>query len=105
MEIKGAVALITGGGSGIGRATSERLAREGAAIVIVDLDQPMGEETVRRIESASGRAAFVKADVTREADVRKALDTAVGKFGRLDILHPRPSPRAGTWWSRSICRP
>ncbi len=87
MEIKGTVAVITGGGSGIGRATSERLAREGAAIVVVDLDQPMGEETVRHIEGAGGRAAFVKADVTREADVRLALDTAVSRFGRLDILH------------------
>ncbi len=87
MEIQGTVAVITGGGSGIGRATAERLAREGAAIVVADLDQPMGEETVRRIEGAGGRAAFVRVDVTREADVRKALDTAVSKFGRLDILH------------------
>jgi NAD(P)-dependent dehydrogenase (short-subunit alcohol dehydrogenase family) len=87
MEIKGTVAVITGGGSGIGRATSERLAHEGAAVVVADLDQPMGEETVRRIEGAGGSAVFVKADVTREADMRKALDTAVSKFGRLDILH------------------
>ncbi len=87
MEIKGSVAVITGGGSGIGRATAERLASEGAAIVVADIDQPMGEETVRRIEGAGGRAAFVKADVTREADVRRMLDTAVSRFGRLDILH------------------
>ena len=87
MEIKGSVAVITGGGSGIGCATAERLAREGAAIVVADIDQPMAEETVRRIERAGGRAAFVKADVTHEADVRKMLDAAVSRFGRLDILH------------------
>ncbi len=87
MEIKGTVAVITGGGSGIGRATAERLAREGAAVVVADVDQPMGEETVRRVEGAGGRAAFVKADATREADMREVLDTAVSKFGRLDILH------------------
>ena len=87
MEIKGKVGVITGGSSGIGRATAERLAKEGAAIVVADLDEAGGAETVKRIESAGGRAVFVKADVTRIEDARRMLDTAVSKFGRLDILH------------------
>jgi NAD(P)-dependent dehydrogenase (short-subunit alcohol dehydrogenase family) len=87
MEIKGKVGVITGGSSGIGRATAERLAKEGAAIVVADLDEAGGAETVKRIERAGGRAVFVKADVTRLEDARRMLDTAVSKFGRLDILH------------------
>lgn len=87
MEIKGKAAVITGGASGIGRATAERLASEGASIVIADLDEAMGAETVKRIEGAGGRAVFVKADVTQEKDVRQMLGAALERFGRLDILH------------------
>jgi len=87
MDIKFKVGVITGGSSGIGRATSERLAKEGAAILVADLDEAGGAETVKRIESAGGRAAFVKTDVTKIDDVRRMLDTALSKFGRLDILH------------------
>jgi NAD(P)-dependent dehydrogenase (short-subunit alcohol dehydrogenase family) len=87
MEIRGKVGVITGGSSGIGRATAQRLAKEGAKIVVADLDEAGGAETVERIESAGGHAVFVKADVTRIEDARRMLDTAVSKFGRLDILH------------------
>ncbi|HYL57737.1 MAG TPA: SDR family oxidoreductase [Candidatus Acidoferrales bacterium] len=87
MEIKGKVGVITGGGSGIGRATAVRLANEGAAIVVADVDAAGGAETVKRIEATGGRAAFVQADVTKIEDARRMLDTAVSKFGRLDILH------------------
>src|SRR6202161_4082272 len=87
MDIKGKVGVITGGSSGIGRAPSERLAKEGAAIVVADLAEAGGAETVKHIESAGGRAVFVKADVTKLEDARRMLDTAVSKFGRLDILH------------------
>ncbi len=87
MEIRDKVAVITGGASGIGRATAMRLAAEGARIVIADLDEAMGKETVRAIESAGGRAALVKADVIEADDARRMLDVALSKFGRLDILH------------------
>ncbi|MGB3551347.1 MAG: SDR family oxidoreductase [Candidatus Binatus sp.] len=87
MEIKGKVGVITGGASGIGRATAQLLAKEGARIVVADLDEAGGAETVKRIESAGGHAVFVNADVTRIEDARRMLDTAVSKFGRLDILH------------------
>src|SRR6202050_3623112 len=87
MEIRGKVAVITGAGSGIGRATSIRLAHDGASIVVADVDAVGGAETVKQIESGGGRATFVKADVTQEADARKMIDTAVEKFGGLDILY------------------
>lgn len=87
MEIKDKVAVVTGGGSGIGRATAERLASEGAAVVIGDVDEAGGSESVRIIENAGGRAAYVKADVTDEKASQAMLDTAVEKFGRLDILY------------------
>jgi meso-butanediol dehydrogenase / (S,S)-butanediol dehydrogenase / diacetyl reductase len=87
MEIKGKVAVITGGASGIGRATAEMLAAGGASIVIADLVEASGNETVKAIEAAGGRAVFVKADVTNEDNSRRMLDTAVQKFGSLDILY------------------
>ncbi|MDO8430980.1 MAG: SDR family NAD(P)-dependent oxidoreductase [Candidatus Binatus sp.] len=87
MEIRGKVGVITGGGSGIGRATSERLAREGASIVVADLDEAGGIETVKRIEDAGGKAVFVRADVVKIEDTRRMFNTAITKFGRLDILH------------------
>ncbi len=87
MEIRGKAAVITGAGSGIGRAVAERLAHEGASVVVVDIDAAGGAETVKRIEGAGGKASFVRADVTSEADTRKMLDTAVQKYGGLHILH------------------
>jgi NAD(P)-dependent dehydrogenase (short-subunit alcohol dehydrogenase family) len=87
MEIVGKVAVITGGASGIGRATAERLVHEGAAVVIADLDESLGAETIKALEAKGGRAAFVKADITNEADSARMLQTAVDRFGRLDILY------------------
>ncbi len=87
MDVKGKTAVITGGASGIGRATAELLARKGAAVVIADLVEAQGAETVKEIETAGGRAAFIKADVTDEDDARRMLELAVNRFGSLDILY------------------
>jgi len=87
MDPKGKVAVITGGASGIGRATAQRLAAEGASVMIADLDEVMGAETIGLIEAAGGRAAFVKADVTDEAQSKAMLEAAVTRFGGLDILY------------------
>ena len=80
------VALITGGGSGIGRATAQLFAREGAAVVAADKIGERAEETAQLIVEAGGRAAGVQADVSVAADVQKMVDAAVAAFGRVDIL-------------------
>jgi NAD(P)-dependent dehydrogenase (short-subunit alcohol dehydrogenase family) len=84
MELRDRVAIVTGGGGpGTGRAICLRLARAGASVVVVDIDDEAGLETVHRIE---GRGAFVHADVTIEEDVRRMVSFAEESLGRLDIL-------------------
>src|SRR5579863_2143369 len=87
MEISGKTALITGGASGIGRTTARMLAARGANLMLVDVNQQLGDETVKSIEGEGGRAAFVRADVRDEAQMRHAFEQAVSRFGRLDIVY------------------
>lgn len=82
--LEGKVIMITGAGSGIGRATSLILARAGAKLLIVDLDQASGKETERLVEAAGGEGAFVSADVSNEAEVDAAVAWGVAHYGRLD---------------------
>lgn len=86
MELKGKIAVITGGGSGIGRATAQRLAREGAAVVLADVDGAATEATAAEIAQAGGRAVAVRADVSDLADARRMFETAGRHFGGIDIL-------------------
>lgn len=86
MELDGNVSLATGAGSGIGRAIALRLANEGASVVVADVDEATGAETVRLIDAAGGRAAFVRADVAREPDTRAMVEFARETFGGLDVL-------------------
>jgi NAD(P)-dependent dehydrogenase (short-subunit alcohol dehydrogenase family) len=111
MEIRGKVALVTGAGAaGTGRAIARALAERGAAVAVNDLDENGGGETVRLIEAAGGKAAFVQADMTQEDEIRAAIDFAVRTFGGLDILvnnaggTPRPHfPDAPVeHWSRTL---
>ncbi len=87
MNIDGKVAIITGAGSGIGRATAQRLASEGAAIVVADVNEAGSAETVAAIEKAGGRAAAVRVDVTRSADIDSMFAFARKTFGGFDILY------------------
>ena len=80
----GKVALVTGGASGIGRATALAFAREGAKTVVSDIDSDGGHETVHMIEDSGGEATFVPADVTMSHEVEALVDRAVGAYGRLD---------------------
>jgi NAD(P)-dependent dehydrogenase (short-subunit alcohol dehydrogenase family) len=84
-KLLGKVALVTGGTSGIGRATAIAYAQHQAKVVVVGRRMDEGEETVRLIQKAGGEAIFVQADVTKEADVKAMIDRAVSVFGRLDI--------------------
>jgi NAD(P)-dependent dehydrogenase (short-subunit alcohol dehydrogenase family) len=86
-ELTGKVALITGAASGIGRATALMLASKGAAVVVADIQEGAGRETVQQIEGAGGRAAFVRADVSDSQAVDAMVRAAVETFGGLDILH------------------
>jgi len=85
MRLENKVALVTGAGLGIGRATAILLAKEGAKVVVVDKD-PTGKETVEDIQKSGGKAIFVKADVSKAEDARRMIETCVEEFGRLDIL-------------------
>lgn len=78
--------LITGGGSGIGRATVRAFAREGARVVLGNRDERRGAETVALIEAEGGVARFVPTDVTQAADVARLVESAVSAHGRLDVL-------------------
>lgn len=81
------VALVTGAASGIGRATAIAFADSGAAVVVSDVDVTRGEETVRMIGAAGGRAVFQACDVALESDVQALVACAVKEFGRLDFAH------------------
>jgi len=87
MEIRGKVALVTGASSGIGRATAVALAREGAKVVVADVDEPGGAETVRLVREVGSEATFIKADVSTAAGVDALFGAAEKAFGGLDIVH------------------
>jgi NAD(P)-dependent dehydrogenase (short-subunit alcohol dehydrogenase family) len=84
-RFEGRVAFVTGATSGIGRATALAFAREGASVVVGDIATEGNRETARVIEQAGGRSLAVTCDVTRGEDIKAALQSAVERFGRLDI--------------------
>jgi NAD(P)-dependent dehydrogenase (short-subunit alcohol dehydrogenase family) len=86
MKLRDKVAIITGGASGIGRATALLFAREGATVVVADYDMAGGEETADAIRVAGGRALFVRVDVANGAQVEAMVRRAVEVFGGVDIL-------------------
>ncbi len=86
MFLKDKIALITGGGNGIGRATVLRFLEEGAKVAAIDLDGPGLENTCKEAEQANGRIMTVVADVSKREDVQRVVETVVKEYGRLDIL-------------------
>ncbi len=81
---EGRVALVTGAGSGIGRASAQIFAREGARVVVADLNEAGAKETVASIESAGGEAFAIRTDVTDESSVEQMIRATVERYGRLD---------------------
>ncbi|WP_426484033.1 SDR family NAD(P)-dependent oxidoreductase [Flavobacterium sp. 2] len=79
------VAFVSGGGSGIGRAVAEAYAREGAKVVLSDINVEHGEETVKIIKDSGGEAFFVKGDSSTASDNKRMVEVTVSKYGRLDI--------------------
>jgi NAD(P)-dependent dehydrogenase (short-subunit alcohol dehydrogenase family) len=86
MRLENRVALITGAGSGIGRATAIRLAQEGAKIAVLDRHAANGAETVKMITDQGCEATFIEADVSKVPDIERAVAATVSKFGELNIL-------------------
>jgi len=85
-SMKSQVAIITGGASGIGRAISLRLAREGVSVAICDINKDKAEQTAEEIRTLGSEALVVKTDVSKASDVKHAVDETLRRFGRLDFL-------------------
>jgi glucose 1-dehydrogenase len=86
MRFTNKVCIVTGGGSGIGRATCLRLADEGAAVVIADLNPEHGNQTVQAISSKGGQALFQRCDVGRSADIQAVVKAAVDRWKKIDVV-------------------
>ncbi len=86
MLLEGKTAIITGGGSGIGRAAALRFAEEGARVAVGDIDDKAGRETQRLVEDADGSTIFVPTDVSKAADAERLVREAVSAFGALHVL-------------------
>jgi NAD(P)-dependent dehydrogenase (short-subunit alcohol dehydrogenase family) len=86
-RLEGNVALITGAGSGIGRAVSILFAKEGASVAVIDVYESGGVETVETIQKNGGKATFFKCDVTKYSEIKVMVRAVLGAFGKIDVLH------------------
>ncbi|MEK3935684.1 SDR family oxidoreductase [Sporosarcina sp. FSL W7-1349] len=86
MRLENKVALITGGGTGIGKTTALQFAKEGASVVVTDIEKESGLQTVEEIRQHGGTAIFVQHDVRNEQDWMQVAEEAIGHFGKIDIL-------------------
>ncbi|QDT47793.1 Glucose 1-dehydrogenase 2 [Symmachiella dynata] len=85
-RLDGKTAIVTGGGAGIGRATSERFAAEGANVIIAEINEANGAETAEAITAAGGQCRFVSTDVTDEETIKNMVAQTISTFGRIDIV-------------------
>ncbi|MET0497944.1 MAG: glucose 1-dehydrogenase [Steroidobacteraceae bacterium] len=96
MQFENKVALVTGGASGIGRATAIAFAREGAHVLVADIAEEGGRETVQMIADKGGEAEFFRADMLKHDDIRNMVAHAVTRFGRLDCAFNNAGHRGGS---------
>lgn len=87
MGFENKVGTVTGAASGIGRASAIAFAKEGATVIVSDINEKLGQETVEIIKEFGGKAEFIRCDVTNEEDVKSLIDTTVERFGKLDFAH------------------
>jgi 3-oxoacyl-[acyl-carrier protein] reductase len=98
--LDGNIGVVTGAGSGIGKAIAVALAKAGARIVIADLNEPAGQATVRAVEAIGGKAVLQRTDVSRREDAKQLIKATVDQFGRVDILVNNAGiagPNVKTW--------
>ncbi len=100
--LEGRVALITGGGAGIGKGTARVLAERGALVAIADIDGGRAEQAAKDIEAMGGTAIALRADVAEEADVAAMVAATVAHFGRIDILHNNAAITAAEHVARDL---
>ncbi|MFZ3589513.1 SDR family NAD(P)-dependent oxidoreductase [Bacillus sp. DJP31] len=86
MRLSGKIAVITGGAAGIGRATAHRFAKEGAIVVISDIDEDGGARTLKELQEINPTALFIKTDVSKEENIQHVIETTMTKFDRIDLL-------------------
>jgi NAD(P)-dependent dehydrogenase (short-subunit alcohol dehydrogenase family) len=98
MLLANQVAVITGGAAGMGKAIALKFAEEGCSVVISDISESLGEKTADEISKMGGEAIFVRCDVTSNGQVQKMVNTAIQKFGKIDIL-ANCAGALGTAWS------
>ena len=109
-RLEGKVAVVTGGSGGIGSATVRRFVQEGAAVVCADIDDDAGEKLVRELPGTGNRAVYLHTDVADHAQVTAAVETAVERFGRIDVLFNNAAASTGGYvadldiegWERSL---
>ncbi|HSR11851.1 MAG TPA: SDR family NAD(P)-dependent oxidoreductase [Thermodesulfobacteriota bacterium] len=86
MDLSGKVAIVTGAAKGLGWAIAERLAKDGAAVIVADVDGKGAQDAANRLGAGTGKSLAVQADVSRAADVEKMVKEVLGRFGKIDIL-------------------
>jgi NAD(P)-dependent dehydrogenase (short-subunit alcohol dehydrogenase family) len=86
VRFEGKVCLVTGAGSGIGKATAKQFAHEGGKVAVIDLNEQHGQQTVQEIQAGKGEAIFAKCDVGKVDDIRGAIKAAVDKWGKIDVV-------------------